>query len=141
MQGAGVFKNRVISQPEQLSKALDQIPLEGTVTKSQYLAYVQAYCSAFPDGRDGIATATRLLTMKRPDQFLCFDSANRRQLAWDIGIVRADQLDYERYWDEVVERIMDAPWWNSAPPVSGPELKAWKARAALLDALFYEPKD
>lgn len=140
MQGAGVFKSLVISNPGQLSKALDQIPRDGTVTKSQYLAYVREYCRAFPNGRDGIATATRLLSMKRPDQFLCFDSANRKQLAKDVGIVRADQLDYERYWDEVVERIMDAPWWNSLPPTSGPELKTWKARAAMLDALFYEPK-
>lgn len=140
MQGAGVFKNIVIEHPEQLSKALDHIPRDGTVTKSQYLSFIREFRRAFPNGRDGIGTATRLLSMKRPDQFLCVDSANRKQLAKDVGIVGADKLDYDRYWGEVIERIMDAPWWNSLPPASGLELKAWKARAAMLDALFYEPK-
>ncbi|HEJ3685338.1 phospholipase D family protein [Pseudomonas aeruginosa] len=141
MHGAGVFKNLVIEHPEQLSRALDCIPRDGQVTKSQYQAYVKEFCKAFPNGRDGIATATRLLSMKRPDQFLCVDSANRKQLARDIGIVSAHQLDYDRYWGEVVERIMNAPWWNSPPPSSGSNLKAWSARAAMLDALFYKPKE
>lgn len=139
MQGAGVYKNVVIERPEPFSRALEHIPVQGTVTKSQYSRFIEEYCSAFPDGRDGIATATRLLCMKRPDQFLCVDSANRKRLAKDVGLVRPDQLDYMRYWDEVVERILDAPWWRSAPPPSGQALKAWNARAAMLDALFYEP--
>lgn len=140
MQGAGTFKNVVIQRPRHLSDALDQIPTSGTVTRAQYLCFIHEFCKAFPNGRDGIGTSTRLLSMKRPDQFLCVDSANLKRLAKDVGIIRADQLDYERYWDEVVERIMDAPWWRSEPPISGPDLKAWKSRAAMLDALFYEPK-
>ncbi|WP_286940284.1 phospholipase D family protein [Achromobacter sp. UBA4530] len=139
MKGAGIFKNRIISHPEHISAALDCIPLEGTVTRPQYENYVAEFLKAFPDGRDGIGTATRLLGMKRPDQFLCVDSANKRKLAKDIGIKGASHLDYDRYWDEVVERIMDAPWWKSSPPKSKNGLRAWKARAAMLDAIFYEP--
>ncbi|CAB3651835.1 hypothetical protein LMG24238_01188 [Paraburkholderia sediminicola] len=139
MKGAGVFKNRIISDPEHISAALDCIPLEGTVTKAQYESYVAEFVKAFPDGNDGVATATRLLGMKRPDQFLCVDSANKKKLANDIGIKYASKLDYDRYWDEVIERIMDAPWWKSSPPKSKEELRAWKARAAMLDAIFYEP--
>ena len=140
MKGAGVFKNVVIESPDFLSTALDQIPSAGTVTKEQYQRFIAEYLKAFPNGRDGIGTATRLLSMRRPDQFLCVDSANRRKLAKDVGMANSTQLDYDRYWEEVVERIMNAPWWKSAPPKSGKELKAWKARAAMLDAIFYEPK-
>lgn len=140
MKGAGVFKNVVIESPDFLSTALDQIPSAGTVTKEQYQRFIAEYLKAFPNGRDGIGTATRLLSMRRPDQFLCVDSANRRKLAKDVGMANSTQLDYDRYWEEVVERIMNAPWWKSAPPRSGKELKAWKARAAMLDAIFYEPK-
>ncbi|CUR69134.1 phospholipase D family protein [Pseudomonas aeruginosa] len=139
MKGAGIFKNRIISHPEHISAALDCIPLEGTVTKAQYENYIAEFVKAFPDGKDGVGTATRLLGMKRPDQFLCVDSANKRKLAEDIGIKGASKLDYDRYWDEVVERIMDAPWWKSSPPKSKNDLRAWKARAAMLDAIFYEP--
>jgi hypothetical protein len=140
MQGAGRFKNRVIDQPQHLSDALDHIPLTGTVTRVQYKSFIKSFCKAFPDGGGGIGTSTRLLSMKRPDQFLCVDSANLRKLAEDVGITQVTTLDYDRYWDEVVERVMDAPWWKSKPPTSGPDLKAWRARAAMLDALFYEPK-
>lgn len=55
-------------------------------------------------------------------------------------MTNSSKLDYDRYWEEVIERIMNAPWWKSAPPRSGKELKAWKARAAMLDAIFYEFK-
>lgn len=140
MKGAGVFKNVVIESPDFLSTALDEIPSAGTVTKEQYQRFIAEYLKAFPNGRDGIATATRLLSMRRPDQFLCVDSANRGRLAKDVGMVNSAQLDYDRYWEEVVERIMNAPWWKSAPPRSGKALKAWKARAAMLDAIFYELK-
>jgi HKD family nuclease len=139
MKGAGVFKNVVIEDPLHLSKALDEIPATGTVTREQYDSFISQYIKAFPNGRDGIATATRLLSMKRPDQFLCVDSANRRKLANDVGMTNVAQLDYERYWVEVVARIMDSPWWKSPAPKSGKELQAWRARAAMLDAIFYEP--
>lgn len=141
MKGAGIFKNAVIERPGHLSDALDHIPASGTVTRTQYQCFINEFCKAFPNGGDGVGTATRLISIKRPDQFLCVDSANRNRLAKDVGIIRADLLDYERYWDEVVERIIDAPWWKSEPPVSGKDLKAWKARAAMLDALLYEPKE
>ena len=139
MQGAGVFKNLVIEQPEQLSAALDKIPLEGTVTKEQYDAYIESYVAAFPGSRDGIGTATRLLSMKRPDQFLCINDANLESLAKDIGRRNKTTLTYDQYWDEVNELITNAPWWKSPQPKSGSERQAWNARAAMLDAIFYIP--
>jgi hypothetical protein len=140
MQGAGTFKNVVIEHPQLLSDALDQIPSDGTVTRAQYQRFIRIFVKAFPNGGGGIGTSTRLLSMKRPDQFLCVDSANLKKLAKDVGIIRADQLDYDRYWDEIVVRIMNTPWWKSETPLAGWDLKAWESRAAMLDALFYEPK-
>jgi len=78
--------------------------------------------------------------MKRPDVFLCVDAQNKRSLAEDVGIVRADQLDYVRYWDEVVLRLMESPWWQSPEPSNSTEKAVWNARAAMLDAIFYEEK-
>ncbi|WP_447591060.1 phospholipase D family protein [Aquipseudomonas campi] len=139
MVGAGKFKNVIINNHPAISSALDEIPIIGTVTKSQYDAYIHKFISAFPNGRDGIGTATRLLSMKRPDQFLCVDSANLNKLSKDIGFVKSN-LGYQRYWHEVVLRVMDAPWWRSAPPKKSEDLKAWKGRVAMLDAIFYEEK-
>lgn len=42
------------------------------------------------------------------------------------------------YWYEIVGRLIDTPWWKSAPPSDPIELEAWQGRAAMLDALFYE---
>jgi len=139
MVGAGVFYKLMNSSEPAFSQALDFIPPTGTVTKDQYQAFITEYLTAFPNGRDGLGTATRLLSMKRPDQFLCVDGANLRKLADDVEIRRADKLDYDRYWDEVVVRLMDSPWWKSPPPKAGKDLQAWQARASMLDAIFYEP--
>lgn len=139
MVGAGVFYKLMNATEPAFSIALDAIPSKGTVTKAQYQSFIAAYLTAFPNGRDGLGTATRLLSMKRPDQFLCVDGANLKKLSEDVGIRRSDKLDYERYWDEVVLRLMDSPWWKSEPPEAEPDLQAWHARAAMLDAIFYEP--
>jgi len=89
----------------------------------------KVYC--FHDG-----TSSRLLALKRPDYFICVDSKNRDKLTEEFDI-RKSGLDYERYWFEIVGRLIDTPWWKSLPPSDPVELEAWQGRAAMLDALFY----
>lgn len=138
MVGAGKFYELMNASEPAFSIALDAIPSQGAVTKAEYSTFITEYLKAFPNGRDGLGTATRLLAMKRPDTFLCVDGANLKKLAKDVGMRRADKLNYERYWTEVVERLQESPWWNSAMPSNEKEAKAWRSRAAMLDALFYE---
>lgn len=140
MKGAGTFAGLINTSNEAFSLALDEIPLVGEIRRDHYDRFIEQYLKAYEGGRDGLATATRLLAMKRPDVFLCVDAQNKKRLAEDVGIVRADQLDYERYWDEVVERLMQSPWWQSPEPSNALEREAWHARAAMLDAIFYEAK-
>lgn len=140
MKGAGTFAGLINTSNEAFSLALDEIPLVGEIRREHYDRFIEQYLKAYEGGRDGLATATRLLAMKRPDVFLCVDAQNKKRLADDVGIVRADQLDYERYWDEVVERLMQSPWWQSPEPSNALEREAWHARAAMLDAIFYEAK-
>ena len=138
MVGAGKFYKRMNASEPAFSIALDAIPSTGAVIKNQYETFIKEFVRGFPDGRDGLATATRLLSMKRPDTFLCVDGPNRKKLAKDVGMKRADKLDYERYWTEVVERLQGSPWWNAPEPTNKTEARAWNGRAAMLDALFYE---
>lgn len=140
MTGAGKFYKYMNASEPAFSTALDAIPPEGPVSKHQYDTFIKEFIKGFPDGRHGLGTATRLLSMKRPDIFLCVDGQNKKKLAQDVGMVRADKLDYERYWTEVVERLQETPWWRSLPPSGGNEARAWLARAAMLDAIFYEEK-
>lgn len=140
MKGAGTFAGLINAGNEAFSLALDEIPLVGEIRREHYDRFIARYLKAYKNGRDGLGTATRLLAMKRPDVFLCVDAQNLKKLAQDVGIKSRNQLGYERYWDEVVERIMQSPWWQSPEPSSPLERDAWNARAAMLDAIFYEEK-
>lgn len=137
MMGSGYFQQAVNGNNVHLSNALDHLPMSGAVTKAHFHAFIEEYRKAFPHGRDGIGTSSRLLALKRPDYFVCVDSKNRDKLTEEFKIPKTG-LDYERYWEEIVGRLIDTPWWNSPPPTDAIELQAWQGRAAMLDALFYE---
>jgi HKD family nuclease len=141
MKGAGIFKNKIKSNDKNLSNALDQIPNSGQITKRQYENYIRHFEIAFNgtklEGANNLATATRLLCMKRPDTFVCFDSKNRSELCKDFDIVQSG-MDYDRYWDDIVERIYDSEWWQNPTPKNNTEIRVSEARAAFLDSLYYE---
>ena len=136
MKGSGYFHQYVNENRKSLSDALDAIPLKRAVTKDDYDIFIKRYTSTFVDGRDGIGTASRLLSMKRPDQFVCLSSANKKNLSQDFGI--SSKIDYESYWFEVVHRIQQSLWWNEDKPDTGTEKSIWRSRAALLDTIYYE---
>lgn len=138
MSGAGYYHQAVNKNSSHISDALDSIPLQGIVSQADYSAYIDEFVKAFPNGRDGVGLASRLLALKRPDQFVCLDSRNKKQLCKDFGIKQAG-LDYDRYWDDVVCRIMDSAWWNSPKPKKKVAREVWMGRAAMLDAIFYQP--
>jgi hypothetical protein len=141
MFGAGVFKKLINANSPGLSQALDAISPTGEVRREHYLAFIAAYVAAYPQRRrHGLATATRLLAMKRPDYFVCFDSENRGGLCKAFGITLGHH-DYERYWDSVIERILISRWWTSPRPTGNARASAiWDGRAAFLDSLYYKPK-
>lgn len=136
MSGAGKFKGAVNRNDIHLSKALDRIPSQGSVTRKQYLAYVKEFLKAFPKGGGGIATATRLLAMKRPDVFVCLDKENERRLCEAFDSPQS--VTWEAYWDVIITQIQACRWWKGRRPVSGREASVWDGRAAFLDAMFYE---
>ncbi|GLI57925.1 hypothetical protein PM10SUCC1_34390 [Propionigenium maris DSM 9537] len=136
MIGAGRFKNRIHNNNKFISEALDYIPLEGDISKSNYLDFITVYKKAFPEGGDGIATVTRLLAMKRPDIFVCIDTRNRVSMCKDFGI--KSSLSYNEYWDELITRIQDSLWWSAKERVKDKDKRIWNNRAALLDCIFYD---
>ena len=121
-----------------ISEALDLIPLEGKIYKSDYNNFVSLFQKAFPDGGSGIAIGSRLLTMKRPDYFVCLDKQNRPKLCEEFGI--AQNISFDDYWDEIIERILNSVWWSSERPDDPIEIQAWQGRSAMLDAIFYEER-
>lgn len=139
MKGAGVFHSNINNNNQYISDALQHIDLKKNITKSDFMLFVNCFVKAFPDGRDGIGTASRLLAMKRPDIFVCIDDKNNRNMCKDFGI-KISGMTYERYWDELICRIHDSIWWQTNQPKEKIEKEIWKGRAALLDCIFYEHK-
>jgi len=135
MKGAGIFKNKIKENDRNVSKALDQIPLSGQITKRHFDNFIKYFTQTFTGNY--IATASRLLCMKRPDTFVCFDSKNRSARCKDFGIIQSE-MDYERYWDDIVERVYDSDWWQNPNPINDTEVKVSEARAAFLDSLYYK---
>jgi HKD family nuclease len=138
MSGAGYYHQAVNDNNPHLSEALDEIPLNGPVSREHYEAYLTEFVKAFPNGRHGIAIASRLIALKRPDYFVCFDSKNKNELCKDFDIKQSG-MDYERYWEEIIERITDSAWWNEPRPKNALAGSVWDGRAAMLDAIFYRP--
>lgn len=135
MKGAGIFKNRIKENDINISKALDQIPFLGQITKTHYDNFINDFTKTFTGNY--IATATRLLLMKRPDTFICFDSKNKSELCKDFGILQSE-MNYERYWEDIIERIYDSNWWLNSKPRNLQEKRVSQARAAFLDSLYYD---
>ena len=135
MKGAGIFKNKIKENDTNISKALDQIPLQGQITKTHYDNYIKYFTKTFSGNY--IATASRLLAMKRPDTFVCLDSKNKSNLCKDFGIQQSE-MTYDRYWTDIIERIFDSEWWLNPTPKNEQEEKISETRAAFLDALYYE---
>lgn len=138
MFGAGDFKNLVNESPGGLSAALDHIPLEGDVNESIYRKFASQFVSAFEgkSRKGGVATASRLLAMKRPDIFVAVNNANNRGLANALGVSPAS-INIETYWGKVIVPTQLSPWWYQARPVDGIQRRIWDNRAALIDAHYY----
>lgn len=135
MKGAGRFQNRINENNKHISLALAKIPLSGVVTREDFNNFVQEFNLAFPEGGSGIAIASRLLAMKRPDVFVCLDDRNKVELCNDFGISRPSTFD--AYWDDIIERIQNSVWWSINKPSDKTEAEAWLGRVAMLDVLFY----
>jgi len=140
MNAAGTFANVVIEYPEGLSDALDCIPLAGLVTQGDYEKFCEKYLAAFDqNGRiGGLPPATRLLAMKRPDVFVCIDSANRADLCQNFG-VSPSTTDLDNYWQRIIEPMQGDEWWRHPLPTNAADAEIWLGRAALLDAIYYTP--
>ena len=144
MRGFGDFAKEIGLNNKYISKSLDEVPLHGQITESHYNHFIEIFLEAFKDAskniQNPIGTATRMLAMKRPDVFVCVDSRNKKLLCEHFGILQTE-VTIQSYWNTIVARIMDSEWWLNSTPSNSKEKKVSEARAAFLDALYYERKE
>ncbi|MEF9414188.1 phospholipase D-like domain-containing protein [Ralstonia sp. SM1864_UCD524_TZ4] len=136
------FATLVNNRPARFSQALECIPFAGPVTLEDYERYVKKFKAAFVNTpkSGGLATGTRLLAMKRPDQFVCVDGPNRKGICADFGQAPTT-LSLANYWQRVIEPMRQTSWWLHPRPLDTIERRIWDCRAAMLDAIHYDPKE
>ena len=138
MRGNGKFWKQIKINNIKISRALDYIPQKGAVNEEHYKKFIKLFIKSIPNSINPIAIATRLLAMKRPDYFVCVNKKNIKKLGKYFKVTQ--NITFDRYWEEIVERIQDSKWWNEKNIKSKSEKELYKFRAAFLDSLFYKYK-
>lgn len=138
MSAFGSYSPTLQQHSKLFSKALDHIPLQGPIRRRHYEAYLTAFKKIPGASKTWTGMGTRLLTMKRPDYFVCIDNANRTGLCRYFGSAPTT-TDLDNYWDRIIAPMMLTPWWQVDMPEDDMEQEIWMGRAAMLDAIYYDP--
>jgi phenylpyruvate tautomerase PptA (4-oxalocrotonate tautomerase family) len=133
------FKTLVIDKPDAISAALDIIPLHGPVNEAHWNEYWAGILGVNSnEGGLGHGLATRLATMRRPGVFVSLNGGSAEKLSELLG-VPVGKLNGPNYWKRVIQEVRQTDWYLSHEPKDDPtQAKAWRSRAALLDALVYK---
>lgn len=133
------FHELLSVNPAAFDDALSKIPDEGEVTQSQFADFVGGFMVAIMSTgeKPTLAVATRLLAMKRPDQFITINSTKIDELCQGLNIAKVKLHDFEGYWTDVIGTIRTMPWYNSEQPSDESELALWNNRVVLMDLLFW----
>lgn len=140
-RGAKTFHQLLKAHPELFDQALENIPLDGAVTHQHYQYFVVAYKSIFTTHGQGekapLSAATRLLAMRRPDQFIALTNGKIDTFSQGLGLVKLNNQSFDDYWFEMIAAIRSTQWWRSDTPSDEYELQLWQNRAALIDLYLF----
>lgn len=144
-KAAKVFHTLLEAQPQEFDAALAHIPLEGEVTHKQYQAFVDHYSSLFTaftekkatGEKAPLAAATRLLAMRRPDQFVALTNAKIDVICQGLSIPKFNNFSFDGYWNELVTTMRACAWWRKMQPEDEAEQKIWRNRAILMDLFLF----
>jgi hypothetical protein len=148
-KGAKIFQTLFTEQPSAFDHALSFIPLTGDVTPAQYKKFVVAYKEIFSthtkDKANGekapLAPASRLLAMRRPDQFMAITNTKIAVLCQGLGIQKFNNYDFESYWQDLIGTVRTFAWWHQSEPSEPREHKLWQARVILMDLCLFADED
>ncbi|TLU61491.1 hypothetical protein FE810_14750 [Thalassotalea litorea] len=144
-KAAKSFHRLMSEHPELFDQALTNIPLVGDVTDANYKAFVSRYQGIFAEHGDGdkapLAPATRLLAMRRPDQFVALNNAKMDCYSQAFAISRLNNQGFDTYWHELIATIRVCPWYQAAMPQGEQEELLVKYRALMLDVFLFAKPD
>jgi hypothetical protein len=142
MQGFASFKKLVKKDPEGLTKLLRIIPSNGPVDGWHFMQFVDAFQQLFTANslkQAYVYPLTRLMTMKRPDQFVALNKESAEIFCKALTIKPLKNNDFQRYWDDIILPIQKSPWYKTDMPMEVAELAIYRARFALLERIICTP--
>lgn len=166
-KGAKVFHVLLEQSPEKFDAALAHIPLTGDVSYENYQSFVNDFQSIFKEytseksssSKAPLAAATRLLAMRRPDQFIALNNNKIDIICQGLSIPKLKNTDFLSYWDDMISALRTFAWWNEPEPsvveasaevsteegtektTENRELVLWKNRAVLIDLFLFADID
>lgn len=139
MLANGKFGIAIDKYAPQIADALLEIPKSAKVERRHYDAFMETFVR-IPNVTNGwLGLGTRLLAMRRPDQFVCLDGPNIQGVSAAFGAPYS-RVKLDNYWDFIIEQIRLAPWYLADEPIDDEERGIWLGRVAFLDAIYYNPK-
>ena len=142
MQGFASFKTILKKDPDGLAKLLKVIPANGPIDGWHFAQFVDYYKMWFANNgykQTHLFPATRLLSMKRPDQFVTLSDATNDLLCQAFSIKPLKKQDFQRYWDELILPIQKTEWFKAFLPMDATEQPFHRVRVALLERLVATP--
>lgn len=80
---------------------------------------------------------SRIITILRPEIFCTVMSSSLRKNLSEVLEIPQSRFTTVDGYIELIKIIHSCPWYNSIEPKDKNQLRIWKARAALMDAIFY----
>lgn len=119
-KGAKAFHLLLEQSPEKFDAALAHIPLTGDVTFDDYQSFAAAFQHIFTEDsaalKAPLMAATRLLAMRRPDQFIALSNNKVDVICQGLAIVKLKNTDFLSYWHDVIGTLRTCAWWHQAEP-------------------------
>ncbi|MCU4675669.1 hypothetical protein N7931_08495 [Catenovulum sp. 2E275] len=120
-------------------QALQHIPLEGEVNLTDYQNFVRDYQAIFSEQEldAPLIPATRLLAMRRPDQFIALTNQNLDLICQGFAIAKFNNKDFNGYWQDLILTMRQFAWWKQAQSEGETEQQIWQNRAILIDLFMF----
>jgi len=138
MSANGKYNDVLRNNYRIISKAMEHIPSAGPVTKRDYDAYLKTFKTIPSASKTWLGMGTRLIAMRRPDQFVCIDGPNKKGVCGYLGAPYTS-TNLDNYWENIIEQVRLTPWFLQEVPNKKLERQIWECRTALLDAIYYDP--
>ncbi len=142
MSSFASFKKILKNDPAGVQKLLKIIPANGRIDGWHYMQFTDGYRQLFEANgtkQAPLYPATRLLAMKRPDQFVCISPETDDSFYQTLAIKPLKKQDFTRYWDDIILTIQKTEWFKQDMPMDPSQLAIYRARVSLLERILNQP--